>query len=129
MMDTKAVYMATVAIAVGALMWQLGGFAAAFDNVGPGEELESGDEFEEDANSSAVRNETGGDVNKESDNLVGLALSGIGAFFGLLELVVFLPFELSRLGLPWFAAWPLGLFGWTVTSIGLLQIASGKVFQ
>jgi len=128
-MDTKAILGFTVAIAIGAMMWQMAGFSAAFGVNGPGDDLQSPDRFEGQAQNSSLKTGVNGSVRAQNDNLIGLALTGIGGFVDAVAFVGLLPWELERLGLPWYGAYPLGLGGWYGIGWGLWQAAAGRYFR
>lgn len=128
-MDTRAILGFSVAIALGAMMYQMGGFGAALGVDGPGDELNSPGQFEESANDSAIKQGVNGSVQAQNDNLVGLALSGISAFVDGVAFVALLPFELEKLGVPWYGAYPLGLGGWYGMGWGIWQVAMGRVYR
>jgi len=127
-MDTKAVWVFSFALAAAVLMFQMSGIGPALTNgTGPADDLESGDKFEKEvAENSSSSAGFSGDVNQNSDSLVGLALGGIDAIFGWVSVLVLLPLELNRLGFPYWAAYPLGILSQAVISIGLVQFASGR---
>ena len=128
MVNSSGVWIAAVSIAVGALMWQMAGFSAVV-GPSPADSLESGQEFNKTANNSSVNTGFGGDAQSSDGSLVGLSLSAISAAFNLIGFGVLLPWELHTLGLPWWAAWPLGILGWTLLSFGLLQFARGGAWR
>jgi len=128
-MDTRAILGFTVAIAIGAMMWQMGGFSHVLGVDGPGDNLQSPDRFEDQANDSAVRSGVNGSVRANNDNLVGLALAGIGAVVDGVAFVGLLPWELEKLGVPWYGAYPLGIGGWYGMGWGLWQFAAGRIWR
>lgn len=128
-MNTRPVLGFAVAIAIGALMFQMGGFAGQLQAGGAGGDLQSSGDFQEAANNSSVREGVQGSVNRGNDNLVGLALTGIGSVVNAVGFVALLPFELKKLGLPWYGAYPIGIGGWYAMGFGLVQFGSGRVFR
>lgn len=125
MIDSSGVWAAAVAIAVGALMWQMAGFSAVV-GPGPADQLESGQDFNQTAQNSTLNKSFEGDARSSDGSLVGLSISGISAVFDTVGFVVLLPWELNDLGLPWWASWPLGILGWSILSIGLIKFASNR---
>jgi len=128
-MKTKIFYIAIVSIAIGGLMWQMAGFGALFAGQSPGGQLGSTDKINESAEDSAIEGNFTGDANPDNGNLVGLILSGGQRMIELLGLVVFLPFELMTLGLPEWAARPIGQMAIIFLSIGAIQFIVGRYLQ
>jgi hypothetical protein len=130
-MDTKAVWVASFSLAVAVLMFSMSGLGPALTNgTGPADELESGEKFEKEVDQNgSVSQGFGGEVNENSDSLTGLALGGVSAFFGWVGVLALLPLELNRLGLPYWAAYPLGLLFQAMIGIGLVQFAAGRILR
>lgn len=128
-MDTKFVYVAVLAIAIGGLMWQLAGFADLFAAESPGEGLDSPANASQQADDSVIDDNFSGNAQPSSGDLVGLIVSGITNIFKMAMMVVFLPGELAELGLPDWAAQPVGTLATILISVGLVQFASGRVFR
>lgn len=128
-MKTKVFYIAIVSIAIGGLIWQMGGFGALFTGQSPGGQLGSSDQIQEDANNSAIEGNFTGDANPDNGNLVGLILSGGQRIMDLVGLIVFLPYELMALGLPDWAARPIGQMSVLFISIGVIQMIIGRYLQ
>jgi hypothetical protein len=66
---------------------------------------------------------------QDDGNIVGLILSGGSDTFDLLSLINLLPNTLMWLGMPRFAALPLGWAGQILAFIGGIQFALGRVLQ
>jgi hypothetical protein len=68
-----------------------------------------------------------GGVSQTGDaNLIGLIISGFGLISDVVVGVVKLPVTLMNLGLPSYAAIPIGLFTQAITGIGLIEFASNR---
>jgi len=128
-MNAKIFYVMIVSIAIGGMIWQMGGFGSLFAGQSPGEQLGSTDEVNESAESSAVEGNFTGDANPDNGNLVGLILSGGRRIMDLMTLVLFLPYELMALGLPSWAATPLGQMATVFISIGVIQFIIGRYLR
>lgn len=128
-MDTKVFYVAIVSIAIGGLMWQLGGFADLFAGTAPGDQLDSASDVSDRANDSEINDNFTGDASADDGSLVGLIISGGALFFDTLKLVLFLPGELAAMGLPRWAADPIGDLSAIFISIGAVQAVIGRVYR
>lgn len=128
-MDTKVFYVAILSIAIGALMWQLGGFGDLFAGTSPGENLNSGEQVKGESNTSVVDGNFSGDARASDGSLVGLIISGAQDIIDSVTLVLYLPMELAELGLPTWAARPIGSLASVVIGIGLIQLVIGRVFH
>lgn len=128
-MDTKVFYIAIISIAIGGLMWQLGGFTDLFAGTSPGDQLDSADDVSERADDAAIRGEFNGSASSSDGNLVGLVISGGSLFVDTVTLVLFLPGELAALGLPSWAADPIGDLSAIFISIGAVQAVVGRYLQ
>ena len=121
--------MAVAVLGMVAVMWQASGIAAV---VGPSgaDDLASGDAVEKQANNSSINEGFSGDsLGANEGRLIGLIISGGKALFDLFKLVLLLPFELNRMGLWWWAAYPIGFLTQIVGSIALLQFWTGRVLR
>jgi hypothetical protein len=92
----------------------------------PGDQLESSQDLEDQSNQSAVNDDFNGSARSSDGNIVGIILSSIGQFFTLISFTVTLPGQLFELGLPYWAAQPLGALTTIMASIGFIQFASGR---
>jgi len=128
-MNTKIFYIVIISIAIGGLMWQLGGFGELFAGQAPGDTLDSTDEINKSVENAPVSGNFTSDASPQDGNLVGTIITGIGTLFDLFGLVVFLPKELLALGLPRYAAEPIGNLATLFISIGLVQAAIGRYMQ
>lgn len=130
-MDTKIPVLFVIAIAVAGTMWGMSGITETLQT-NPGENLDSPDQLEDQANDSAV-NEDGefsGPVNPgDESNIIGLIISGGRAIADIFALVILLPFELHSLGFPRWFSYPIGLAIQTFASIGIIQFITGRVFR
>lgn len=125
-MDTKVFYAGIMAIAIGAAMWQLGGFADLFSASSAGEDLESGSKIEDEANGSAIDGKFQGDASSTDGNLVGMIISGGAEIFSIAAFVLYLPGEIAELGLPEYAAQPVGSLAAIMISIGVIQFVTNR---
>jgi hypothetical protein len=132
-MRTIAPILFVAALGTAALIWGLSGFGAVYGVNDPVSGLESGDALEDQANDSAVSNQGqfngSADNTDGSDNIVGIVISGISAVVQFATLVAFLPFELQRLGFPFYFAFPLGVLTQAIVGVGVVQFASNRVFR
>jgi len=129
-MDTRIFYIAAIAIAVGGLFWQMGGFADLFAAESPGDHLETGEHLRDQANESVVTGNFSGDTRTDSSGgLVGMALSGGSAILDMIGMAVNAPYELAELGLPGWAAKPVGALATLFLSIGFIQFITNRVFR
>jgi hypothetical protein len=128
-MNTKIFYVVFISIAIGGLMWQLAGFGGLFAGQSPGDTLDSTDQVNESARNAPVEDNFTSDASPQDGNLVGTIISGIGTLFDIFGLVVFLPGEIMALGMPRWAARPLGNLATLMISIGLVQLAIGRYMQ
>lgn len=130
-MRTAPAVMFVFAFATGVLIWQLAGVGALFGVPDPGADLQSGEKFEDQTNDSVLED---GDQDSDrfnpdtrgEDNVVGFIISGFTLVFDYVRLVVLFPIELQNLGVPRFAAYPVGILLQAVTIIGVGQFASGR---
>lgn len=129
MVNAKPFYLAIISIAIGGMIWQLGGFGDLFMAQAPGDQLDSADSINESAEDSALQGNFTGDANPQSGNLVGLIISGGQEIMRMAGLVVWLPYELIALGLPPWAADPLGKLAVIIMSIGIIQMIIGRYLR
>jgi hypothetical protein len=121
-----------VALGVATLMWGLSGFGAIYGATDPVSDLESGNELEAQANNSAVSGDgsfNGSAQGADSDNIVGLIVSGTQAITGFAGAVALLPWEIQRLGFPYWFAFPMGLSAQAIVGIGVVQFAANRVYR
>jgi hypothetical protein len=92
------------------------------------DDLRSGDVVEERANQSEInQGEISGDSTQIDDgSIFGLIVTGLRSFVELATVVVLLPFELEKLGLPWWGAYPLGLLAQLIMSIVLIVVVMNR---
>lgn len=130
-MDTKFPLIAILSIAVGVAIYQASGAAAILGNNGPSDDLQSGDEFRDNVSEHNVEDEgIQGNVNPEADSdIVGVILGGFGQFIGILTFPGMLSSEMAALGLPLFAAVPLGLLGNLFIYIGAFQVITNRMYE
>jgi hypothetical protein len=97
------------------------------DRAPDGSQVES--QLEESNSSVPIDNsdEFAGGVSQTGDaNLIGLIITGFDLLGNVAVGVALLPLTLARLGLPIYAAAPLGLFIQAITGIGLIEFASNR---
>jgi hypothetical protein len=133
-MRTTPALLIVFAFAAGTLMFQLAGVGALFGASDPSDDLTSGEEFAEEGEDNILEDQEGED-NEEfqpdtrgSDNLVGFIISAFGIVFNYVQLVVLFPIELQNIGLPRWAAYPIGLITQTIAVFGVAMFASGRVW-
>jgi len=130
-MDTKLPVILVLSLAVGAAMWGGSGIGDEL-TTNPASDLQSQDDFEEEANDSSISDggEFAGPVaSNDEGNIVGLIISGARSIAGIFGLALLLPRELITLGIPAWAAIPLGLLAQIIVGIGIVQFATGRVFR
>lgn len=128
-MNTKWVWAVAISIAAAGLMWQLAGFGALFSGSAPGDDLSSGGELQDTADETGVQENYTGDAAPNDGNLVGLALSSIGRFVDAAVFAITLPSQLMALGLPDWAAKPLGNIVSLLIAIGVVQFGGKRVWR
>ena len=128
-MYTRWLWGLALVLAISGMMWQLGGFGDLFPGQAPGDQIDSADQLRDTANNSALDRNFTGDASPNNGELVGLALSAVGAFSDMIGFVVYLPGQLLALGLPNWAARPLGVVAVIFGSISLIQIASNRIWS
>jgi hypothetical protein len=130
-MRTTPALLIVFAFASGILLFQLSGVGALFGVGDPTSDLQSGERFQEEGNETVLEEE--GDQfqpdTRGSDNLVGFIISSVGIVFSYVQLVVLFPIELRNLGLPRYAAIPIGLLTQTLVVFGVVEFASGRVWS
>ena len=125
-MQTKAFWVAVVAIAIGGMIWTLGGFSDVLVGSDPGADLTSPDKINETSGDGPITGTFSGDARADDGNLVGLIISGASTLTDMAVLVITLPYDLMSLGLPPYAARPLGTLATLMVSIGLIQMIIGR---
>jgi hypothetical protein len=92
-----------------------------------------GSEVEQNLNESAGQSPAGDDdslaggVSQTGDaNLIGVIITAGGLISDFAVGVLLLPVTLNRLGLPWYAAAPLGLLAQTITGIGVIEFFTNR---
>jgi hypothetical protein len=114
-----------LSIMAGALTVNMAGFGAVTGEP-PAAGMDAGEKLEEKANESAVNSGLGGDTRASEGELVGIAIEGIGYVFKIVEVTVLLPFWFQDLGLPWYTAYPAGLFIQVPVGIQLVEFATNR---
>lgn len=130
-MRTLYPMMLVLALGTAAVMMSMSGFTALHEQ-DPTSGLESGDEFQDKANDSAIQEDSefgGSSVSSGDGDIVGLILAGLERIVSLASLVVLLPAEMNDMGFPWWFALPTGLLMQTIMGIGIVQFASGRFLR
>jgi len=130
-MDTKLPVILVLSLAVAAAMWGGSGIAADL-TTDPASGLQSQDDLEDEANESSISEDgelEGPVASNEEGNIVGLIISSARSIAGVFGLAMLLPLELMALGIPGWAAIPLGFLAQIIVGIGLIQFATGRVFR
>lgn len=70
-----------------------------------------------------------GAASQQEGSIVGLIIGGGQALFTFLGAVVLLPFEMNKLGFPWWFAFPTGLVLQIHAGISGIQFAVNRVLQ
>lgn len=95
-----------------------------------------GDGVESNLNQSAANSSAGesgnfeGDVGQSGDDtsLLGLTITGISIIASAAGAIVLLPITLTNLGMPAYAAIPLGFFLQVIVGIGIVEFATGRQY-
>jgi len=133
-MRTRGVLLIVICFAAGTLIFNMSGLAAIYQSGTPVEDLDSGGELEQRTNETALDGTSegsdpfGADA-RGSDSLLGFVIASLGIVFQFLTLIVLFPAELSTLGLPWWAAYPIGIVMQTIALFGLAQFAAGRIWE
>lgn len=134
-MRTTPALLIVFSFAAGTLMFQLAGVGALFGGPDPSSDLQSGEEFAEE-NDDTILSDSGEEDNEEfqpdtrgGDNLVGFIISAFGIVFSYVQLVVLFPVELQNIGMPRWAAYPIGLLIQTIGVFGVASYASGRSWR
>lgn len=128
-MNTKWVWGIAISVAAAGLMWQLAGFGGLFSGTSPGDTISSGGDLNETANETGVATNYTGDASPSDGNLVGLALSSVGRFVDAVTFAAGLHYELISLGLPTWAAQPLGDIISLLLAIGIIQFGGNRIWN
>lgn len=125
--NTKYPLVFVIALGAGVLMIQMSGFMSVATGPDPTSGLESPGKLNSSAeNASGIE----GDASSSNDgDIVGLIISGVSNFGRLLGMYVLLPWELMDLGLPRYAAYPIGVITQILGGIALWQLAGNRVFR
>lgn len=117
-----------IAIGVAVTTVNMSGFAAVIGN-DPAENLESGETLEEQVQESSLNDSEpfeGPAGQSDDGDIIGIIIEGGRAIMRFAGAVILLPFELRKLGAPWYAAYPAGLGLQAVAAIGLIQFWTGR---
>lgn len=108
----------------------LAGFWGVQDAPG-GEKVEGN--LEEEAGNSPADNpdELQGDVGVSGgeNNIISLIINGAKILGGAAAAIGLLPLTLIELGMPPYAATPVGLFLQIIVGIGIIQFVSGRIYK
>jgi hypothetical protein len=126
-MRTAYPLLVVVALGLASMMVGISGFGGVVGVDDPALESEGA------VNGSVERvgpdQEFSGEANSDDDDIVGLILSGGRALTGVAGLIVLLPAELQKLGIPAALAIPAGVAGQLLVGIGLIQFYIGRRYQ
>jgi hypothetical protein len=118
---------AVLALAAAITMFQASGVAAFFPDDGS---YQTDDALEEQAGTLDPNREgISGTTNEQEGSIVGLIVGGSQLIFSFIGSVVLLPFDLHRLGLWWWAAYPIGLLLQIHGSIAGIQFVTQRVLD
>jgi hypothetical protein len=89
-------------------------------------------QLEDSAANSSAGNEDqlSGDVGKSGGetNLIGLVVAGVQTIGRVAAAIILLPLTLVELGMPVYAAVPVGFFAQIITGIGIVEFATGREY-
>lgn len=118
-----------VALGASITMYQMAGVGAIL-GLGTTGDLQSDDAL---ANSSDNLNPNdqglSGAADEQEGSIVGLIIGGGQAIFTFVGAVVLLPFEMNKLGFPWWFALPVGLVLQVMAGITGIQFAVNRVVR
>lgn len=128
-MRTQFAVVLGLSLAAGVLVVQMAGFGAVTGEP-PAAGMDAGDTLEEEANDSVANSGLQGDARSSDGDLVGVIISGVQVgFSALVAFTAKLPWTLNNLGIPWYGAYPAGLFVQVVMGIGLIQWATNRPYR
>lgn len=132
-MQTKYPLFLVLAIAGATLIWTASGMGLVYGTSNPvGDDSPAADELQDQVNDSAVA-ENGSfdaDVRRTTEGgIVGMIVSGGQYITTFAKVVVFLPFQLSNLGLPGYAAGPIGVLAQVLVAVGVVQFLSDRRYD
>jgi hypothetical protein len=118
--------MAVLALAVAGMMLGMSGFSAAW-GADPPQTSKAQEELNNSASDLAPQSgPVSGPVSAADSSIVGLLSSGLTGAVEVGGAVALLPVTLINLGFPaWFAV-PLGLVGYILTGIGIVEFATNR---
>jgi len=132
-MQTKYPLFLVLAIAGATLIWSLSGMGAVYGPTNPiGDDSPAADQLEKQVGDSSISENGSFDASAErtSDGgIVGMVVSGAQFITTLAKIVVFLPAQLQKIGLPIYAAAPLGLLAQGLVAIGVVQFYSDRRYD
>lgn len=132
-MQTKYPLFLVLAIAGATLIWTASGMGAVYGASDPiGSSSPAADQLEDQVNDSAVgtNGSFDADVRRSTDGgIVGMIVTGSQFIVTFGKIVVFLPLQLQQIGLPAFAAGPLGLLAQALVALGIVQFLSDRVYR
>lgn len=123
------VVVALLFVAVGLLV-SMSGLGQVYDR-GYSDTSGPSDQFNDTANQSpADDGNLSGDVgsNDGDQNIIGFLINGASGVLDAVKFVATLPIQLNQLGLPWYAAYPVGAFIEIVAGIGFVQFVTGREY-
>jgi len=122
-----------LSIAVAVLIFQGSGWIAVVGGDDPTQGLgPMGEDVEQKGNSSAIEQESGGISGAATGGdqpLIAFIFQGLSAVFTTAKIIVGLPGALVSLGMPGWLVYPLGSLLSLLTSIGVFQFVSGRVWK
>jgi hypothetical protein len=89
------------------------------------------DDALQNSSSTLDPNEQGveGAANLQEGSIVGLIIGGGRAIFTFLGVIALLPFEMNKLGFPWWFAFPIGLVLQIMAGVTGIQFAVNRVMR
>lgn len=118
-----------VALGASITMFQMAGLPAIL-GLGTTDDLNSGDALQ-NSSDTLNPNEQGleGAANEQEGSIVGLIIGGGQAIFTFLGVIALLPFEMNKLGFPWWFAFPIGLVLQLMAGITGIQFGVNRVLR
>lgn len=125
-MRTQFLVVIVIALAVASMMLSMSGLNAVFGQ-------SKNADLESDLNSTANDTAAGeGDFSADArseGSIVGFVISGAQSLGNALSMIVGLPYTLMGMGFPKYFAWPVGMAGYIIASIGFVQFITGRVLR
>lgn len=127
-MQTTYPLLFVVSLGVAVLMVTGAGYPAAVGQPGAADDLRSGEELGNQANNSSVGGPSfeGAADSADEGDVLAFVINGAKSIAQTFGFILLLPFELRRMGFPWWFAGPIGLAAQLIAGIGVAQFAANR---